>query len=442
MRHFLPTVIFSLLTCAAIAQNVGINNASPDSTLSITSKLLIGGSQGDVVFTDDMGSIQFPATSTPNSAMIYMFDGGTANADRHVIAHSPSHPFWGLGYNDDEDAFHFTDHLGSLLMVDLGAVSGLGIGLDSLEEYLHFKARSLNDNLRLEGDYFYVDNYGTNGGPAGYRFYDQGNFAGAMFYEANDDHFNFTHAFSSPGLVVDLSGGNRVGIDTWITPDAQLAVSGNVQILSGFEASLSSDGYLQTGATTSSNLVMDNNEIAARNNGAESPLWLQPNQGNVVIGSSSSWLTSTLHVDSDAGENPLRVQRQGTTEFLVDSNGQVLVSSLTAKPGYELCVNGQMVCEEVLVQNSTDWPDYVFADDYHLPSLAEVEQHILLHRHLPDVPSAAEIEEEGILLAEMEKTILRKVEELTLYMIEQSKEIEELRRENAELRALIQTDKQ
>lgn len=75
------------------------------------------------------------------------------------------------------------------------------------------------------------------------------------------------------------------------------------------------------------------------------------------------------------------------------------------------------------------WPDYVFTPDYKLRPLNEVEQYINNNGHLPEVPSEAMVEENGINLAEMHATLLKKVEELTLYAIQQQKEIEGLKKQ-------------
>jgi uncharacterized protein (DUF1499 family) len=73
------------------------------------------------------------------------------------------------------------------------------------------------------------------------------------------------------------------------------------------------------------------------------------------------------------------------------------------------------------------WPDYVFHDQYNLPSLNQVESFIKLNRHLPEIPSEAEIQKNGQNLGEMNSKLLKKVEELTLYLISQQKEIEVLK---------------
>lgn len=93
---------------------------------------------------------------------------------------------------------------------------------------------------------------------------------------------------------------------------------------------------------------------------------------------------------------------------------------------YRLILDGKMIAEEVRIQNSTSWPDYVFADEYKLLSLKEVEESINQNHHLPGVPSAKEVESEGIALGEMSKILMEKIEELTLYTIKQQKEIDQL----------------
>ena len=74
-----------------------------------------------------------------------------------------------------------------------------------------------------------------------------------------------------------------------------------------------------------------------------------------------------------------------------------------------------------------DWADFVFEKDYDLPTLSEVEQFIQKNKHLPGVPSAKEVETNGMDVAETQAMLLQKIEELTLYIIQQQKEIELLK---------------
>jgi hypothetical protein len=140
----------------------------------------------------------------------------------------------------------------------------------------------------------------------------------------------------------------------------------------------------------------------------------------------------------------------GTTNWAGYFSGDAYVSSdlrigtTTQATGYSLSVNGKVACEEVLVEDLVNWPDYVFNDDYKLMSIEELEQSIQQNNHLPGLPSAAEIEENGLMLGDMQKRLMEKVEELTLYTIQQGKMINELlhkmenlEKENADLRESI-----
>ena len=113
-----------------------------------------------------------------------------------------------------------------------------------------------------------------------------------------------------------------------------------------------------------------------------------------------------------------------TPSLVVDLDGNwVAIGSLEGKPGYELSVRGQVVCMDLLIENPPTWSDHVFDDGYPLRPLEEVEAHIRENKHLPGVPSAAEVSRDGILLGEMQSKLLEKIEELTLHLIDQNKRL-------------------
>lgn len=116
----------------------------------------------------------------------------------------------------------------------------------------------------------------------------------------------------------------------------------------------------------------------------------------------------------------------------ISSTGNVGIGT-TKVAGFKLSVDGKVRATEIEVSLSSGWADYVFADDYKLSSLKEVEAYIEENNHLPNVPSADEVEENGVNLGEMDAILLRKIEELTLYMIELKKENEVQRKMILEL---------
>lgn len=109
-------------------------------------------------------------------------------------------------------------------------------------------------------------------------------------------------------------------------------------------------------------------------------------------------------------------------------NGKVGVNAENTTQDYALAVDGGILTTKVLVMDVADWPDYVFDEGYRRMPLAELETYLRQNRHLPGVPSAREMGERGgVDLAETQALLLRKIEELTLYTLEQQKLIEELR---------------
>jgi len=102
----------------------------------------------------------------------------------------------------------------------------------------------------------------------------------------------------------------------------------------------------------------------------------------------------------------------------------------TTNPDALLTVSGQVHAQEVKVTINAPGPDYVFEKDYKLSSLEEIKNYIDQNKHLPEVPSAKEMEKNGVQLGEMNMLLLKKIEELTLYTIEMNKKMEELKKEN------------
>ncbi|MFY0593979.1 hypothetical protein [Roseivirga sp.] len=179
-------------------------------------------------------------------------------------------------------------------------------------------------------------------------------------------------------------------------------------------------------------------------------------QGNVGIGTASPGTTL------DINNGTLRLKGssalgQEAARFVVDtgaSSGHTLMilrntsngEILRVNGGGSMILNGDLESKKVKVtQTPGNWPDYVFSPNYKLKSLHELEAYIQSNQHLPEVPTAKEVEKKGQDLGDIQATLLKKVEELTLYMIEQNKKtsaqeerIKALEKENQILKKLIQ----
>ncbi|RVU91212.1 hypothetical protein EH230_10045 [Flavobacterium columnare] len=165
--------------------------------------------------------------------------------------------------------------------------------------------------------------------------------------------------------------------------------------------------------------------FAVSNNGADFVFLEMPKKDtHVILGGTQAWpIAHTFWVKTGSSkfDSDVFVDTHigiGTDKFVdpVDGNKE-----------YKLSVKGRIRAEEVKVYNT--WADYVFTKDYKLRSLNEVEAFINKNKHLPNVPSAQEITEKGLELGEITKIQQEKIEELTLYLIQQNKEIQELKKQ-------------
>jgi hypothetical protein len=115
--------------------------------------------------------------------------------------------------------------------------------------------------------------------------------------------------------------------------------------------------------------------------------------------------------------------------FTVYGSGKTIIGHLTQTTVHSdamLTVNGKMVSQSAYIRTA-DWADYVFDKNYQLPDLYETEAYYLKNKHLPEIPSEKEVIENGINVGEMNKLLLKKIEEMTIQMVKQQKEIDALK---------------
>ncbi len=169
--------------------------------------------------------------------------------------------------------------------------------------------------------------------------------------------------------------------------------------------------------------------------------------GQLILSSSTTGLVNTFGIHTEAGVNAYSWIQSGhkinsnTFDLALNPRGGGVGIGTTNTNGWKLAVNGKIRAKEIKVE--TSWSDFVFYDDYELPTLQEVENHIKDKGHLKDIPSAVDVEKNGIFLGEMDSKLLQKIEELTLYTIQQEKKlksqdskIEKLERKNEKLTLL------
>lgn len=161
------------------------------------------------------------------------------------------------------------------------------------------------------------------------------------------------------------------------------------------------------------------------------------NGGNLIWGDVGGKIRFSTEPSTGAlTKTRTEAQMLAQTKMSIEANGKVIIGpeGTTIPNNFRLYVRDGILTEHltVAVYGSSSWPDYVFENDYKLPSLEEVEAYIQKEKHLPNVPSAQEMVEKGLDVATTDAMLLRKIEELTLYLIE-------LKKENTDLKQAIET---
>jgi len=156
------------------------------------------------------------------------------------------------------------------------------------------------------------------------------------------------------------------------------------------------------------------------------------NGGNAIygdVGGTMRFVTklSTGGANETLSDNDILTR----TKMMIKGDGSVVVGNVTTPSGYKLYVETGILTEKVkvAVKNTIDWADYVFADDYNLRPLEEVAEFVKKEKHLPGVPSAEAMVNEGLDVAKMDAKLLEKIEELTLYMLQLDRDNKVLRQE-------------
>lgn len=321
-----------------------------------------------------------------------------------------------------------------------------------------------------------------------YGFYTNGTtgqFYGMGAVYTNNDNWGLS--FFSKNATVDqesirITSTGRVGINT-INPATQLHVNGDATINNTLYGDTShaylllsknNGSRMSWGTGTSNSMVVCAGPVAIWTNGAErmrvnptgfmgvgtnTPSALLHVKGTVRLetltenttpervivsdvngnlawrdaagigGSANAWTLDGATVGAikkfgTADNFDLPIITNNTERMRIKADGSVTIGAAVSRG--MLAVNGDVYAKKIKV-TATGWADYVFADDYKLPSLKEVETYIKKNKHLPEVPTAAEVEKNGADVGETQVTLLKKVEEMTLYIIEQQKQIEQMK---------------
>lgn len=373
MKKIYPLLISCLITTAGFSQSstnpVYLNYSSTLDWATYISSTGSVGNQPSMFFhlpyvgTSGNAVFEWDADDSGTRKAIYRFE---ASSDRIFEIN---------GWNDgsSSDLWFGDENSDKFYIADDGRV-GMGnnavdISNTSLDQLV------VGDGIGSRGIVVY---HGTNN-DGGYAFANpSGNLTGRILYDYSESEIKFQYGYTD--LIT--YGSNQIDLlkDT--------DVSGKLTLASALQMDNANPTLqlVETGVT-------DNN-------------WdIQVNNGDFQI----------IKVDDT----------RSTFEEVFFISDQSNIGIGTTTPGNKLEVNGTIRSKEVKVE-ATNWPDYVFEEDYDLPTLSEIEAFIKANKHLPEVPSAKEMEANGISLGEMNTLLLKKIEELTLITIQQQKQINEL----------------
>jgi hypothetical protein len=147
--------------------------------------------------------------------------------------------------------------------------------------------------------------------------------------------------------------------------------------------------------------------------------------------SRASFRVSGNTTNLTASTGYLYIYRNGSYPFVAHPDGNFSLGGHNAVANYRFSIYGRAIATEFTALPYADWPDYDFADGYKLKPLAEVKKFIAENKHLPNIPSAAQIENDGIQLGDMSRRLMEKVEELTLYVLQLQEQIDELKKKQS-----------
>lgn len=143
--------------------------------------------------------------------------------------------------------------------------------------------------------------------------------------------------------------------------------------------------------------------------------WDDGESSSLFLGSSESGITAN-------SSNGMTFHSEGN--YIFNSGGKVGINTTNFVGDYSLYVENGIITDEVMVKHPTQWYDNVFEEDYKLRSIHDLNNFIKLNKHLPDIPAEKDVKKNGINLGEMDALLLKKIEELTIYIIQLEKKVE------------------
>jgi hypothetical protein len=401
--------------------NVGIGTTTPDATLTVNTGAYL---------------LRTATATTDIELNGFTGGGGWARAFRVGKDGATTHRYGAFGSVGNEDGLAYT-----YLAAPSGSEDGTGYSAAAKIVLLPngnvgIGTPSPSRKLTVQGDALFGD------GERGSLIAHDGYSGGRAFLVLDKNSQNGTGnggdylylGQESTQAALFSAAGTSLSLGTGATPSVSIAPSGNVGI-GGINASTAQLLVASPQSNAANTVVAEFSKEGGSNSYGSAMVRLSRSVGgestDVELNSGGSGpfrfgtYADTLLVNNQNATNG----PYGSIQFITNGSermtigGGTLAGNVgigTTNPTHKLAVNGTIKAKEVIVE-TTGWSDYVFDDDYALQPLAEVEAHIKTNKHLPGIPSAVEIAEQGVSVGDMQARLLAKIEELTLHVIAQEK---------------------
>lgn len=407
MKRIFTAGIFSIVSFTLFAQTETINVSGHGQGLVLKNSSDVAGTYIDLVdhdgkkasiasFDDNYGndnfknSIQFFARNGKHIRFATSTDG-TAGTNKFTILNNGN---VGIGVKDPESKLHIKgDDLSFWISRETYVSTNSVVGID-------FRQQTNNGFLRTGGAIKSISANSYTGGDG--TTYD----SDLALYSTGDGNL-------TEGLRIDHKG--NIGIGTSNPSSGRLHIYKN--------ATTGNWGQVTTSNTGLTNAI----------------LRIQDNAASLYIDGNTLYTSGAQMNIGTKDNNAFSIGTSDTERLRINSNGQVGIGTGNSGLGdHRLAVEGSIGAREIKVTApGQGWPDYVFKAGYNLPTLEEVDSYIAKNNHLPEIPSEAEVKENGINLGEMDAKLLQKIEELTLYMIDMNKRVGQLEQDNGALKSEI-----
>jgi hypothetical protein len=426
MKKILPgLVVILFLSTQLTAQNVGVNTTTPEAALDVNGDVIFR--TGDLIVADgitlalDVTSTKFSYYRITGPVADFTLAGITAGVDGRLLTLFNRSGFV-MQLNNEDPSASATDQImtgtdANMLIPFKGVIN---LQYDATEQKWIVKSSSKGLPAILPGGLWDLngsDIYNNNTGNVGIGTTTPIN---KLTIATGFNTTGWTHIATDPNVVNPIIVGETVG-----------GVSAALGVLSEHTLRLTAGVLGKIQMYPTGDVVVGDNTVpgfgrftVSTPNNSYGISHTSP-EGNILatrIGGTSAGIGTFTNTN-------MRLFVNGTSAVFI-SSGTNNVGIGIEFPANKLEVNGVIRSKEVLVE-AINWPDYVFSENYKLPLLNDLEKFIRQNKHLPNIPSAATIETNGLLVGDTQKKMMEKIEELTLYIIELNKKVEQLEKASA-----------